>query len=233
MTQRIGIFGGTFDPVHYGHIASAKMLVTQLSLDTLYFMPCQQHPFHKHPGASPAQRANMLALAVADEAQLQVDERELRRDGMSYTVDSLQEIRREFGNDAVIVFILGTDAFASLHQWERWQSILDFANVAVIERAGQLTTAQIIEAELKALLAQSVTTVKASHGELVQLVLEPYIISSTVLRSALAATYQVDSKVDSKIDSQVDEAQIKVINEFIPASVVQYIEAQQLYQSNH
>ena len=225
MTQRIGIFGGTFDPVHYGHIASAKMLVTQLSLDTLYFMPCQQHPFHKHPGASPAQRANMLALAVADEAQLQVDERELRRDGMSYTVDSLQEIRREFGNDAVIVFILGTDAFASLHQWERWQSILDFANVAVIERAGQLTTAQIIEAELKALLAQSVTTVKASHGELVQLVLEPYIISSTVLRSALAATYQVDS--------QVDEAQIKVINEFIPASVVQYIEAQQLYQSNH
>ena len=225
MTQRIGIFGGTFDPVHYGHIASAKMLVTQLSLDTLYFMPCQQHPFHKHPGASPAQRANMLALAVADEAQLQVDERELRRDGMSYTVDSLQEIRREFGNDAVIVFILGTDAFASLHQWERWKSILDFANVAVIERAGQLTTAQIIEAELKALLAQSVTTVKASHGELVQLVLEPYIISSTVLRSALAATYQVDS--------QVDEAQIKVINEFIPASVVQYIEAQQLYQSNH
>ena len=225
MTRRIGIFGGTFDPVHYGHIASAKMLVTQLSLDTLYFMPCQQHPFHKHPGASPAQRANMLALAVADEAQLQVDERELRRDGMSYTVDSLQEIRREFGNDAVIVFILGTDAFASLHQWERWQSILDFANVAVIERAGQLTIAQIIEAELKALLAQSVTTVKASHGELVQLVLEPYIISSTVLRSALAATYQVDS--------QVDEAQIKVINEFIPASVVQYIEAQQLYQSNH
>lgn len=225
MTRRIGIFGGTFDPVHYGHIDSAKCLVAKLSLDTLYFMPCQQHPFHKHPGASPAQRADMLTLAVADEARLAIDTRELRRDGISYTVDSLQEIRNEHGDDAVIVFILGTDAFASLHQWQRWQSLLSLANMAVIERAGQITTAQINEPELKALLAQSVTAVNASHGELIQLVLEPYPISSTVLRSALAAIHRADQ--------QVDEAQIKMINEFIPASVVQYIEAQQLYQSNH
>jgi len=225
MTRRIGIFGGTFDPVHYGHIDSAKCLVAKLSLDTLYFMPCQQHPFHKHPGASPAQRADMLTLAVADEARLDIDIRELRRDGISYTVDSLQEIRNEHGDDTVIVFILGTDAFASLHQWERWQSLLSLANIAVIERAGQITTAQINEPELKALLAQSVTAVNASYGELIQLVLEPYPISSTVLRSALESIHRVDK--------QVDKAQMKVINEFIPASVVQYIEAQQLYQSNH
>ena len=225
MTRRIGIFGGTFDPVHYGHIDSAKCLVAKLSLDTLYFMPCQQHPFHKHPGASPAQRADMLTLAVADEARLDIDTRELRRNGISYTVDSLQEIRNEHGDDTVIVFILGTDAFASLHQWQRWQSLLSLANVAVIERAGQITTAQINEPQLKALLAQSVTAVNASHGELIQLVLEPYPISSTVLRSALESIHRVDK--------QVDKAQIKVINEFIPASVVQYIEAQQLYQSNH
>ena len=225
MTRRIGIFGGTFDPVHYGHIDSAKCLVAKLSLDTLYFMPCQQHPFHKHPGASPAQRADMLTLAVADEARLDIDIRELRRDGISYTVDSLQDIRNEYGDDTVIVFILGTDAFASLHQWERWQSLLSLANMAVIERAGQITTAQINEPQLKALLAQSVTAVNASHGELIQLVLEPYPISSTVLRSALESIHRTDN--------QVDEGQIKVINEFIPASVVQYIEAQQLYQSNH
>jgi len=225
MTRRIGIFGGTFDPVHYGHIDSAKCLVAKLSLDTLYFMPCQQHPFHKHPGASPAQRADMLTLAVADEARLDIDIRELRRDGISYTVDSLQEIRNEHGDDTVIVFILGTDAFASLHQWQRWQSLLSLANMAVIERAGQITTAQINEPQLKALLAQSVTAVNASYGELIQLVLEPYPISSTVLRSALESIHRVDK--------QVDKAQMKVINEFIPASVVQYIEAQQLYQSNH
>ena len=225
MTRRIGIFGGTFDPVHYGHIDSAKCLVAKLSLDTLYFMPCQQHPFHKHPGASPAQRADMLTLAVADEARLDIDIRELRRDGISYTVDSLQEIRNEHGDDTVIVFILGTDAFASLHQWQRWQSLLSLANVAVIERAGQITTAQINEPELKALLAQSVTAVNATHGELIQLVLAPYHISSTVLRSTLGSIHRADNKID--------EAQLKVINEFIPASVVQYIEAQQLYQSNH
>ena len=225
MTRRIGIFGGTFDPVHYGHIDSAKCLVAKLSLDTLYFMPCQQHPFHKHPGASPAQRADMLTLAVADEARLDIDTRELRRDGISYTVDSLQEIRNEHGDDTVIVFILGTDAFASLHQWQRWQSLLSLANVAVIERAGQITTAQINEPELKALLAQSVTAVNATHGELIQLVLAPYHISSTVLRSTLGSIHRADNKID--------EAQLKVINEFIPASVVQYIEAQQLYQSNH
>lgn len=225
MTRRIGIFGGTFDPVHYGHIDSAKCLVAKLSLDTLYFMPCQQHPFHKHPGASPAQRADMLTLAVADEARLDIDTRELRRNGISYTVDSLQEIRNEHGDDTVIVFILGTDAFASLHQWQRWQSLLSLANVAVIERAGQITTAQINEPELKALLAQSVTAVNATHGELIQLVLAPYHISSTVLRSTLGSIHRADNKID--------EAQLKVINEFIPASVVQYIEAQQLYQSNH
>ena len=86
-------------------------------------------------------------------------------------------------------------------------------------------TAQINEPQLKALLAQSVTAVNASYGELIQLVLEPYPISSTVLRSALESIHRVDK--------QVDKAQMKVINEFIPASVVQYIEAQQLYQSNH
>ena len=224
MTQRIGIFGGTFDPVHDGHIASAKMLVAKLSLDTLYFMPCQQHPFHKHPGASPAQRSQMLSLAVADEERLQVDDRELRRDGISYTVDSLQAIRSEFGDDAIIVFILGTDAFASLHQWDRWQSLLSFANVAVIERAGQIAAAQIVEPALKTLLAQSVATINAPYGELVQLALAPYVISSTELRSALASIYQVNN--------QIDKAQTNMINEFIPAAVVQYINAHQLYQLN-
>ena len=224
MTQRVGIFGGTFDPVHYGHIASAKMLVANLSLDILYFMPCQQHAFHKHPGASPSQRSQMLSLAVADEENLQVDDRELRRDGISYTVDSLQAIRSEFGDDAIIVFILGTDAFASLHQWDRWQSLLSFANVAVIERAGQIAAAQIVEPALKTLLAQSVATINAPHGELVQLALAPYVISSTELRSALASIYQVNN--------QIDKAQTNMINEFIPAAVVQYINAHQLYQPN-
>ena len=217
MTQRIGIFGGTFDPIHYGHIASANALVSELLLDKLYFMPCQQHPHHKHPGASPEQRVEMLALALADEPQLQLDDRELKREGLSYTVDSLQEIRSELGDDTVIIFILGTDAFAALHQWDRWQSLLSLANLAVIERAGQVTAAQITEPVLKNLLAQSVGELNAPSGELAQLVLEPYAISSTVLRSMF-------------VNRATKQAQQKMINNYMPASVVQYIETQQLYQ---
>lgn len=220
MTQRIGVFGGTFDPVHNGHIASAKALVSELSLDTLYFMPCQQHPHHKHPAASPQQRVEMLALALADQvtdkAKLKIDDRELKREGLSYTADSLQDIRNECGGDAVIIFIMGTDAFAALHQWERWQSLLSLANLAVIERAGQISAAQITEPVLKKLLAASVDELNSPCGELLQLALAPYPISSTALRSMF-------------IHCAADQAQQKMIDDCMPASVVQYVKAQQLY----
>lgn len=223
MTQRIGIFGGTFDPVHYGHIASGKALVSELLLDKLYFMPCQQHPHHKYPSASPEQRVKMLTLAlsnkVINEAQLYIDDRELKREGLSYTVDSLQEIRSELGDNTVIIFILGADAFASLHQWERWQSLLSLANLAVIERAGQIRAEQINEPVLKHLLAQSVSEINAANGELVQLELEPYNISSTDLRLIFASR-------------EASAAQKKMIDDYVPSSVVQYIEDQQLYRSS-
>ena len=224
MTQRIGIFGGTFDPVHSGHIASAQTLVDQLSLDTLYFMPCQQHPHHKHPGASPAQRVEMLDLALAGKAKLQVDDRELKREGLSYTVDSLQAIRSELGDDAVIVFILGTDAFASFHQWSRWQSLLSLANLAVIERAGQITAAEITEPVLKKLLSQSVPAINTPSGDLIQLALEPYVISSTALRSAFSYC-----NLNGQNDTQAN-AEEEIIQHYVPAPVVKYIDAHKLYR---
>ena len=111
-TKRIGIFGGTFDPVHLGHVGSAEALLEQQGLDELYFMPCQRHPHDKRPMANSEQRLAMLTLALQKQSSLKVDDRELSRLGKSFTVDSLTEIRQEIGEQTTLIFLLGSDAFA-------------------------------------------------------------------------------------------------------------------------
>ena len=133
--KRIGIFGGTFDPVHLGHIGSAKALLTSQNLDQIYFMPCQQHPHDKRPMANAEQRMAMLNLAIQGQSSFHVDDRELARSGKSFTVDSMIDIREEVGEQAILIFLLGSDAFAQFHRWQRWETIFSLANVAVIERA--------------------------------------------------------------------------------------------------
>lgn len=219
--QRIGVFGGTFDPVHYGHIASARELLERLSLDVMYLMPCRLHPHRKQPGASALQRLAMLNRALADEPDLQLDERELKRTGLSFTVDSLTALREEQGDDVVIVFVLGSDAFAGLHTWHRWQSLFELANIAVIERAGQIALADIQTAELRERLDHSVDTLQDPAGGLIQLRLQPYDISSTALRNLLQQTGR------AKKPLQVDKRDL--IERYLPAGVLEYIRDQQLY----
>ena len=132
---RIGLFGGTFDPVHFGHLRPAIELAEHFALDMLYLLPNHQ-PAHRGPtGASSAQRIDMLRLAVADVSRLEVDTREALRGGPSYTIDTLEAMRSEFP-DATFLFFLGMDAFAGFDSWRRWQDILGIANLVVIDRPG-------------------------------------------------------------------------------------------------
>lgn len=232
--KRIGIFGGTFDPVHLGHIASARELLTSVKFDTVYLMPCYRHPHDKHPGASAAQRLEMLGLALANEKQLAVDSRELHRSGLSYTVDSLAELRSEQGDEAQLVFILGSDAFAGLDAWHRWQSLLELANLLVIERAGQIALNDIDKLTLQNLLSDSVEDFNQPAGQLMQLRLKPYDISSTAIRQALAAG-KVSNAVGGIVvgdntlgDNSPANKNIKV-KEYIPELVMDYIQANHLY----
>jgi len=136
MRPTLGLFGGTFDPIHIGHLRLALELKQQLQLDGMRLMPCHLPAHRDQPGASSTQRATMLQLALAACPELSIDLREVARARASYTVDSLSELRAELGAETSLVFCLGTDSFAGLDRWHRWQELLQLAHLVVVERPG-------------------------------------------------------------------------------------------------
>jgi len=131
----IGIFGGTFDPIHFGHLRAAFELTELLDLERVLFIPAADPPHRTRPLADAATRLAMVQAAVEDEESFVVDDRELRRPGPSYTVLTLEELRREHG-PAPLVLLLGMDAFLGLPSWHRWEELLGLAHVAVAHRPG-------------------------------------------------------------------------------------------------
>lgn len=132
----MGVFGGTFNPVHYGHLRSALELVEQLSLEQLRLMPCAVPPHREAPQCSAEHRAAMVELAVSGEASLACDDRELRREGPSYTLDSLLELRSELGTERSLCLVMGCDALLNVNSWHRWQELLEYAHIVVLARPG-------------------------------------------------------------------------------------------------
>jgi nicotinate-nucleotide adenylyltransferase len=128
-------YGGTFDPVHNGHLAIAR--AARDALDTaIRMMPAADPPHRAPPGAAASQRAEMLDLAVADESGLCVDRRELRREGRSYSIDTLRALRLEYGADAPIALLVGADSFLGLATWHEWRALFEQTHFVVAERAG-------------------------------------------------------------------------------------------------
>lgn len=136
MLNKIGILGGTFDPVHHGHLRLALELRQTLGLSQMRLMPCHRPVHRGQPEVSSIQRAEMIRLALMDCPELTLDERELRRDSPSYTFDTLRSLRAELGSNVSLIWAMGTDAFAALDTWNRWQELLDYTHLAVIERPG-------------------------------------------------------------------------------------------------
>jgi nicotinate-nucleotide adenylyltransferase len=132
----IGLFGGTFDPIHFGHLRLATELAEAFRLERVLFLP-NGLPYHRgrEAHATAEQRLAMLELAVEHDARFAVDERELRRAGPTYTYDTLAEIRRERGPGMPIVFLTGSDTFAKIDTWHRWTELFDLAHFAVAIRA--------------------------------------------------------------------------------------------------
>ena len=131
--SRIGLFGGTFDPVHYGHLRPALELAEHYALDTLYLLPNHRPQHRDKPNASTEQRIHMLQEAVKHVPRLAVDSREATRDEPTYTIDTLTELRSE-NPDATLLFFMGMDAFALFDSWHRWEDILAIANLVVVDR---------------------------------------------------------------------------------------------------
>ncbi|WP_166251839.1 nicotinate-nucleotide adenylyltransferase [Marinobacter salicampi] len=130
------IFGGTFDPVHHGHLRLAVELRERLGVTRLALVPSHVPPHRESPGASSEDRLRLLELAIEGEPGLYIDERELGRAGSSFTADTLRQLRSELGPDEPVAMVVGADAFAAFDQWRDWQGIPSLAHIIVVNRPG-------------------------------------------------------------------------------------------------
>jgi nicotinate-nucleotide adenylyltransferase len=131
----IGIVGGTFDPIHFGHLRPALEIYQDLGLDELRWIPSGQPPHRDAPSVSTEHRLNMLHLALQGMQQSVIDEREIQRQGPSYMVDTLSSLRADY-TDKGLALILGMDAFNGLSTWHRWQELFELAHIIVCSRPG-------------------------------------------------------------------------------------------------
>ena len=132
--RRIGLLGGTFNPVHIGHLRSAVEVADALQLDALRLIPSARPPHRSAPEVSAQDRLAMVRLAVADAGVLQVDDRELQRDKPSYSIDTLESLRSELAADDQLFLLLGWDAFCGLPSWQRWDELLQHCHILVLQR---------------------------------------------------------------------------------------------------
>lgn len=134
-THPIGIFGGTFDPIHYGHLRTAFEMLQVLRFDEVRFIPCGDPPHRGITYADAELRYRMVDAAIKGQEGFLSDDRELRREGPSYSIDTLTDLREEFPERS-LVLIVGMDAFLELPKWHRWDEILNFAHIVVAHRPG-------------------------------------------------------------------------------------------------
>ena len=186
----IGILGGTFDPVHFGHLRTGLDVVEALDLAQLRLIPCALPPHRVEPVASAQERRLMLELAIKNHPRLVVDDRELGRDGPSYTVDTLLSLRQELPENPLFV-LMGTDAFCSLPTWSRWQQILQLAHIVVMQRPDE---SMKMSDELSQWYQQFLASDADRHlpaGRIWPLPVTQLSISATTIREKLAQKQDV------------------------------------------
>ena len=214
----IGLLGGTFDPIHFAHLRLAEEVVDGFGLEQVQFIPTAVPPHRNEPSASPAHRLAMTRLAIQGNPRFLVDDRELRRAGTSYTIDTLSEIRSGSGNRPLCL-LMGADAFVTLTTWHRWIELFDLAHVVVARRPGfpleHLTSALPDALRAQYLRRQSVdpAALKATPaGNIFTHELTALDVSATELRSLIKRG-----------------ASLRYL---LPDAVIAYIEVHKLYREH-
>lgn len=199
----IGVLGGTFNPIHIGHLRPALELLEALRLDHLRLIPCGMPPHRETPQVGAQQRLAMVAAAVAGEAGFVVDDRELRRSGPSYSLDTVKSLREEFPHQT-IALIIGADSFREFDTWHEWRSITDYAHIVVMQRPDLLSQhlslpqstltkkdrpmSDVLQAFVAQRLVESVDALHAaSHGCILNQNVTQLDISATQIRALIAA----------------------------------------------
>ena len=184
----IAIFGGTFDPLHLGHLRVAWEASEALQCP-VRMVPARTPPHRAQPMASPSQRSAIIRVALAGQQRLVLDTRELDRDTPSWSVDTLAELRRELGDTVPLVLLVGADAFSGLPGWHRWQELLSLAHIGVLTRpghAGELPPELL--AAFPGCACDSVRSLQAAAaGRVLHMPVTPIDISASQVRRLLAS----------------------------------------------
>ncbi len=216
LSEPLGIFGGTFDPVHFGHLRLAEEAIQHLGLAGVRWIPAGQPPHRATPQVTSAHRLAMVLRSTADNPRFSVDAAEVEAARASYTIDTLTRLRAFFGPAQPIVLLVGADAFAGLPSWHRWEEILTLAHIGVSHRPGFPIDAAQLPSVLAELYAarRSLTPDALRHspaGRIVTFAMTQLDISATQIRKCL--------------NNQTSARYL------LPDSVLDYIHTHQLYRS--
>lgn len=216
MSEPLGLFGGTFDPVHFGHLRLAEESIDHLDLAGVRWIPAGQPPHRGVPQVTAEQRLEMVRRSTANNGKFSIDASEVVAAAPSYTVHTLERLRRELGDAPSLVLLVGADAFAGLPTWHRWRDIFVLAHVAVSHRPGFPVEAASLPQDLAGefadrRLADAAGLKQAPAGGIVTFAMTQLAISATQIRRLLANGQSA--------------------RYLLPDGVLDYIQANQLYKS--
>ncbi len=209
----VGLLGGTFNPIHLGHLRLAEELANALNFDEVRFIPSANPPHKPVPSVTAKHRAEMVALAIQNNAKFKLDTTELQRAGASYTIDTLKSLREELGENTSLCLIMGSDAFVKLDTWHEWETLINYCNIILVQRPQPQKTP--LNTILQAFLGDHYTEnnddlVNNPAGFITMQAITALDISSTNIRNDLSAQ--------------------KSTRYLMPDNVLNYISQHQLYQ---
>jgi nicotinate-nucleotide adenylyltransferase len=201
MLQPVGILGGTFDPVHNGHLHLATTFLETLNLAELRFIPLNTPPHRTAPFASAEQRLEMLGLAIENQPDMKIDDCEIRRGGISYTIDTLKHLRKILDKTSLCL-LMGMENFNTLNHWRQWRSLSNYAHIVIADRPG--SNNKLTNNEMKNFLDDNITqSVETLHqqpaGLIMQLDIPMLDISSTQIRNNIQTNLKSDSLLPNKV----------------------------------
>ena len=218
--KRIAIYGGTFDPVHSGHLEIARRVTQLFEIDEFLFVPARVAPHKFDREGSPAlHRYAMLALATKAEPRLCISTFELDGPGRQYTVDTLSYFRSQFGESTDLFFVMGADSWAEITSWHEWRRLLTLTNLIVVTRPGFEISTRQVDAETAARVVDFRDSVKGERANAIRDEVQKIFVTDAVMLDVSA------TDIRRAAENNSDE-----LNSLVPSEVAEYIRKYQLYR---
>jgi nicotinate-nucleotide adenylyltransferase len=202
----IGVLGGTFDPVHFGHLRPALEVMQAIGLEQVRFLPNRIPPHRETPWLNADNRLELLKTAISDQPGFELDQRELQREGHSYMVDTLESLRNDFPSHPICL-ILGMDAFLGLKQWHQWQRIPELCHLVVTTRPGFEMSGDFIRQLPATLVTETSGLFEVAAGRILLQSVTQLDISASHIRTMLAkgqsVRYLLPDEVNNKLMKMV------------------------------